>query len=94
MFILPTLTPYDPLMVFQGIFQKHMDVVRRFGRFPHRNLILNRKMTPEESSFLEDLEFRFDLPLVCDKDGSVRFEPNKEFQEKEHKIETGIIPLL
>src|ERR671916_2707868 len=31
----------------------HMDIVERFGRFPHRNGILGRETTPEEAEFLE-----------------------------------------
>jgi len=31
----------------------HRDIVRRFGRFPHRNPILGRAMTPEEQRFLD-----------------------------------------
>jgi uncharacterized protein (DUF924 family) len=34
--------------------QGHRDIVRRFGRFPHRNPILGRAMTPEEQSFLDN----------------------------------------
>ena len=32
--------------------EKHRDVIRRFGRFPHRNAILGRASTPEEIAFL------------------------------------------
>lgn len=32
---------------------RHRDVVRRFGRFPHRNRILGRASTPEEIEFLK-----------------------------------------
>ena len=32
----------------------HRDVVRRFGRFPHRNAILGRATTPEEAAYLAD----------------------------------------
>jgi uncharacterized protein (DUF924 family) len=32
----------------------HRDIVRRFGRFPHRNPILGRPMRPEEQRFLDD----------------------------------------
>lgn len=32
--------------------EKHAEVVRRFGRFPHRNAILGRASTAEESAFL------------------------------------------
>ncbi|MEA2093465.1 MAG: DUF924 family protein [Pseudomonadota bacterium] len=30
----------------------HLDIVRRFGRFPHRNAILGRESTPEELEWL------------------------------------------
>jgi uncharacterized protein (DUF924 family) len=30
----------------------HADIIRRFGRFPHRNAILGRETTPEEEAFL------------------------------------------
>ena len=32
----------------------HADIIRRFGRFPHRNAILGRTTTPEEQKFLDD----------------------------------------
>lgn len=32
--------------------QKHRDLIRRFGRFPHRNADLGRASTPEEAVFL------------------------------------------
>lgn len=32
----------------------HCDIVRRFGRFPHRNAILGRRMTAEEQRYLDD----------------------------------------
>jgi uncharacterized protein (DUF924 family) len=31
----------------------HRDIIRRFGRFPHRNPILGRAMRPEEQQFLD-----------------------------------------
>jgi uncharacterized protein (DUF924 family) len=30
-----------------------MVVIKKFGRYPHRNKILNRKSTPEEIEFLK-----------------------------------------
>jgi uncharacterized protein (DUF924 family) len=33
--------------------KRHYDVIRRFGRFPHRNAILGRESTPEEVEFLK-----------------------------------------
>jgi uncharacterized protein (DUF924 family) len=32
----------------------HADIIRRFGRFPHRNAVLGRVSTPEEEKFLDD----------------------------------------
>jgi uncharacterized protein (DUF924 family) len=32
----------------------HADIIRRFGRFPHRNAVLGRISTPEEQKFLDD----------------------------------------
>jgi uncharacterized protein (DUF924 family) len=31
----------------------HHDIIKQFGRFPHRNEILGRRSTPEETAFLE-----------------------------------------
>lgn len=31
----------------------HRDIIRRFGRFPHRNRLLGRRSTPEEKAFLD-----------------------------------------
>jgi uncharacterized protein (DUF924 family) len=31
----------------------HADIIRRFGRFPHRNALFGRTTTPEEQAFLE-----------------------------------------
>ncbi len=32
---------------------RHLKVIERFGRFPHRNIILGRETTPEEAEFLK-----------------------------------------
>jgi uncharacterized protein (DUF924 family) len=34
--------------------ERHCGIVRRFGRFPHRNPILGRAMTEEEQRFLDE----------------------------------------
>jgi uncharacterized protein (DUF924 family) len=31
----------------------HLDAIRRFGRFPHRNKMLGRESTPDELAYLE-----------------------------------------
>ncbi|WP_426439921.1 DUF924 family protein [Bradyrhizobium genosp. P] len=33
--------------------EDHAEIIRRFGRFPHRNRILGRPTTPEEQAFLD-----------------------------------------
>jgi uncharacterized protein (DUF924 family) len=33
--------------------ENHADIIRRFGRFPHRNKVLGRATTPEEQAFLD-----------------------------------------
>ena len=33
---------------------RHQDVIRRFGRFPHRNAVLGRASTQEEQSYLAE----------------------------------------
>lgn len=32
---------------------RHADIIRRFGRFPHRNAALGRATTPEEQAYLD-----------------------------------------
>ena len=32
---------------------EHEDIIQRFGRFPHRNIVLGRKTTAEEQKFLD-----------------------------------------
>ena len=32
----------------------HADIIRRFGRFPHRNAVLGRMTTPAEKAYLDD----------------------------------------
>lgn len=53
---LATSVPNAHREAFAGFFDyavKHRDVIKQFGRFPHRNLILGRESTPEEKAFLE-----------------------------------------
>jgi len=39
--------------------RRHEAIIRRFGRFPHRNAALGRASTPEEARFLEQPDSRF-----------------------------------
>jgi len=38
---------------------RHRDVIRRFGRFPHRNAALGRANTPEEDAYLAEPDAGF-----------------------------------
>jgi uncharacterized protein (DUF924 family) len=40
----------------------HVEIIERFGRFPHRNAILGRESTEEELAFLIECEHRFGQP--------------------------------
>ena len=33
--------------------EHHAEIIRRFGRFPHRNALLGRATTPDEQAFLD-----------------------------------------
>jgi len=44
---------------FADYAQRHRDIVRRFGRFPHRNDVLGRPSAPEEVAYLESGGDRF-----------------------------------
>jgi uncharacterized protein (DUF924 family) len=48
----------DSMREFHRIFLdkacKHRDVIRKFGRYPHRNASLGRLSTPEEVAFLKE----------------------------------------
>ena len=38
---------------FQGFARKHVYLIERFDRFPHRNALLGRVSTPEEQAYLD-----------------------------------------
>lgn len=37
---------------------KHLEIIQRFGRFPHRNAALGRETTAEEQAYLDDGGFK------------------------------------
>lgn len=44
----------EPGMAFNLDFEKrHKAIIDRFGRYPHRNAVLGRASTPEETAFLQ-----------------------------------------
>ena len=38
--------------------EQHRDIIRRFGRFPHRNAVLGRETTPDEQKYLDEGGFK------------------------------------
>lgn len=48
---LPTLPQHENSMQFA---RRHLEIIARFGRFPHRNETLGRTSTAEEIAFLEE----------------------------------------
>ena len=63
-----------------------MQVIEKFGRFPHRNEIYKRGTTSLEATFLEDPTYRFDLPLVYGEDGSAKFDRRISFDLRKKMI--------
>ena len=45
--------------VFAEAARRHHEIIARFGRFPHRNGILDRSSTPEEQDFLRQPDSTF-----------------------------------
>lgn len=43
---------YAPESLSFGV--EHLDIIKRFGRFPHRNAVLGRETTAEEQAFLDE----------------------------------------
>ena len=54
--LLATTTPElrDTLAGNLRFAYQHLDIIKKFGRFPHRNAALGRVSTPEEEAFLKD----------------------------------------
>jgi len=48
---------FDPEQ--RGYAERHRDIIKRFGRFPHRNGLLGRQSTPAEIEFLKSPGSRF-----------------------------------
>src|SRR5438046_1318583 len=71
--VMDELSPDDPLNAFHEIFHRHVAVIMRFGRFRHRNKILQRANSMAEGDFLGNSSFRFDLPLIRRPDGGFVF---------------------
>ena len=45
---------HRPFRDYLDFARRHRAIIRRFGRFPHRNPILGRESTAEELAFLEE----------------------------------------
>ena len=41
------------LETFPHYAERHLELIARFGRFPHRNAVLGRASTPEEKAYLD-----------------------------------------
>ena len=52
--LMASLEAFEETRGFTQWAEKHRDVVKRFGRFPHRNAALGRVSTPEEIEFLKE----------------------------------------
>ena len=50
---LTNITGLEAVAGFSRYAMAHYEVIAKFGRFPHRNVILGRDSTPEELAYLE-----------------------------------------
>jgi len=48
-----SLDAFDETRGISDWAERHRAIIRRFGRFPHRNAVLGRRSTPEEIEFLK-----------------------------------------
>ena len=46
-------TPREPYAMYLDYARRHLAVIERFGRFPHRNHLLGRTTTPDEQAYLD-----------------------------------------
>jgi len=51
--LMRSLEAFEPTRGLTDWAVRHRDIIRRFGRFPHRNACLGRESTPEEVEFLK-----------------------------------------
>lgn len=49
-----SLEAFEPTRGLTEWAEKHRVIIRRFGRFPHRNAVLGRESSPEEIAFLKE----------------------------------------
>ena len=52
--LMRSLAAFEETRDLAGWAEKHREIIRRFGRFPHRNAALGRPSTPAEVAFLRE----------------------------------------
>ena len=52
--LMTSLEAFEPTRGLAQWAERHRAVIRRFGRFPHRNAVLGRASTPGETEFLKE----------------------------------------
>ncbi len=58
--VLQSIEPYrEYLLGMERFAKQHRMLIERFGRFPHRNVILGRKSTPEEQEYMQKSKQNF-----------------------------------
>jgi uncharacterized protein (DUF924 family) len=68
--VLLEAVPRDPARAENARYaRRYIEIIERFGRFPHRNAVLGRVCTPEEIAFLDEPESRLDLLKVARPQG-------------------------
>jgi len=68
-YISPKLSKDDPLRIIQNNFTNSLRIIKKFGRFPHRNQILGRESTEDEEAFMEQVKEKDNKPVRFGADG-------------------------
>ena len=76
----PIVSPahYELWQLFLSGAHKHRSLIRRFGRFPHRNALLGRMATAEERAYLAQLQEQAAKQQYA---GGKSFELSQNFEE-------------
>merc|ERR1711860_413396 len=92
-FIQAKLETTDALRIIQTIFKRNHGIIKKFGRFPHRNKVLCRESTIQELEYLADNAARLDQPLYFTDQG-VFERPILEYNNNNKTSEEAFWPSL
>jgi len=76
------------LRIIQNNLKNSFNIIKKFGRFPSRNKLLNRESTKEEAMFMTKIQAAMEKPITFNDDGTAVREGT---QDDLDTILTGLI---